>query len=70
MKRGDLVKFREVVDAGDEAREFVVLEVLEARPALKQIEEAMVQALGTGLRFPPVSRYATADLVVVGHVNA
>lgn len=56
MRMGDIVRFKEVVDAGDEELRMVVLEDEDGGRVL-------VQAL-IGMRLNPTYRYNTKDLEV------
>jgi hypothetical protein len=60
MKRGNIVKFRSVIDDGDEDLRMVVLEDEDGGRVL-------VQAL-VGMRLNPSARYNVGDLEVCGTV--
>ncbi len=62
MKRGDIVRFKEVIDAGDAGLRMVVLEDEDGGRVL-------TQAL-LGMRLNPTCRYNSRDLEVCGSVNA
>lgn len=62
MKRGDIVKFKEVVDAGDDELRMVALEDEDGGRVL-------VQAL-VGMKLNPTARYNVANLEVCGAVGA
>jgi len=57
MKNGDKVKFKHVVDAGDEN---LIFEILEMRG-----DRALVGQLNSGMNIQPTFVYATDDLEVV-----
>ena len=61
MKRGDIVKFKEAIDAGDAELRMVVLENEDGGRVL-------TQALA-GMRLNPTCRYNTRDLEVCCSVN-
>ncbi len=56
MKRGDIVRFKEVIDAGDAELHMVVLEDEDGGRVLTQ---ALV-----GMRLNPTCRYSSQDLEV------
>lgn len=57
---GCIVRFKEVIDAGDEKARMVVID--DNGP---DCERCMVQHLGTGLPLAPVNTYLKTELVVV-----
>jgi hypothetical protein len=62
MKAGDIVMFTEVLEAGDEDQQFVVLNADDTdRPGAR----VLVRALGTGFAIPPVYRHPIDTLRVV-----
>lgn len=56
MKAGNIVKFKNIIDAGDEDIRMVVLEDADR-------ERVLVEAL-VGMNFNPTYRYNVEDLVV------
>lgn len=62
MKRGDIVRFKKVIDAGDAELRMVVLEDEDGGRVLPQ---ALV-----GMRLNPTSRYSPQDLEVCCSSNS
>lgn len=62
MNRGDVVKFKEVIDAGDEELRMVVLEDEDG-------ERVLVQTL-VGMRLNPTFRYNVRDLEICSAVDS
>lgn len=60
IKTGDIVKFKEIMDAGDEKLRFLVLDDYGT-----DCEKCYVKQLNTGLPLEPTSVYLKSDLVVV-----
>lgn len=62
MKRGNIVKFKDVIDAGDDELRMVVLEDEDGGRVL-------VQAL-VGMKLNPTSRYNVRDLEICSTVDS